>query len=373
MLAPAPVAAATSASDSALATSRVVVAHDQGALVLDARTLATLDTFRLPARPALNAAGDGHHVFLTPAGTGTVRILDAGDPTGRGAERRPHLEPGRLAGLQPAHVNGEHGRTAIVDDATGVIQVVGDDQLSSRALSVRTFAPFAPHHGIAVPLPKGYLVSVPAETSSARVGVARMTETGTIAARWDTCPGLHGEAHAKGGLVAFGCDDGIFTFRRGAVTTIAEPAGTEGRVSTLAGSEESSVLAGNYTRTQLVLADTATGTTRLVDLGMPYGSFTRDAHADVIVLATDGKVHTIDPATGAIESSVAAVPAWEVPADFSAPRPQMTVVGHHALVTDPRTSRVVQVDLEAERITRSVTVPVVPAGLLATGAAGHQH
>ena len=107
---------------SALDTSRVVIAHDTGVLVLNSRTLATLDTFRTLARPALSPAGDGRHVFLTPAGTGTVRILDAGDPTKRGAERRPGLEPGMLNGLQPAHVNSEHGRTAVFDDGTGVIQ-----------------------------------------------------------------------------------------------------------------------------------------------------------------------------------------------------------------------------------------------------------
>lgn len=357
---------------SALDTSRVVIAHDTGVLVLNSRTLATLDTFRTLARPALSPAGDGRHVFLTPAGTGTVRILDAGDPAKRGAERRPGLEPGMLNGLQPAHVNSEHGRTAVFDDGTGVIQVVADDQLSGRTLSVRTFAPFPAHHGVAVPLAKGYLVSVPAQTSSVRVGVARMTENGRIAKRWDTCPGLHGEAHAKGGVVAFGCDDGIFTDKGGVAAKIAEPTGVAGRVSTLAGSEESTVLAANYTSTQLLLADTANGTTRLVDLGMTYGTFTRDEHGDVVVLGTDGKVRTIDAGTGEIESSVTATPAWEVPASSASPRPRMTMVGHHAVVTDPRSERVVQVDLERERISRSVTLPVVPVSVLATGGA-HQH
>ena len=48
------------------------------------------------------------------------------------------------------------------------------------------------------------------------------------------------------------------------------------------------------------------------------------------------------------------------------------MVGHHAVVTDPRSERVVQVDLERERISRSVTLPVVPVSVLATGGA-HQH
>ncbi len=352
---------------------RVAIAHDNGVLVLDAKNLATLDAFRLPARPALSVAGDGRHVFLTPSGTGTVRILDTGDPDGRGAARRPAMERGVVAGMRPAHVNGEHGRTAIYDDGTGVVQVVSDDQLDSPVLSLRSFAPYAAHHGVAVPLRTGYLVSVPAEGSSARVGVARMTENGRIAARWDTCPGLHGEGGAKGGLVAFGCEDGIFTFHRGKAGKIAEPEGVVGRVGTLAGSPSSSVLAGDYTSTQLVLADTETGKTRLVDLGMAYGSFTRDDHGDLVVLGTDGKVHVIDPATGEIEASTQVVPAWSKPTDYTQPRPQMAVVGHQAMVTDPRSERVVLVDLERHRVTRSVTLPVVPTGLVVTGGTGHQH
>ncbi|MGL4177078.1 MAG: hypothetical protein ACRCSN_13475 [Dermatophilaceae bacterium] len=352
---------------------RLVVAHDTGVVVLDARTLATLGSFDLPARPGLSTSGDGRHVFLTPSATGTVRVLDTGDPQARGAERRPAMERGVIPGLKPAHVNGEHGRTAVFDDGTGTVTVVDDDQLDSPVLETRVFAPHGPHHGVAVPLTKGYLVSVPAEGSTSRVGVARMTEQGRIAQRWDTCPGLHGEAHGADGLVAFGCEDGIFTYRDGTAGKIAEPSDVAGQVGTLAGSEESTVLAGNYTETQMLLADTATGATKVVDLGQAYGSFTRDEHGDVVVLGTDGKVHVVDPETGEIESSVTAVPAWTRPAEYTTPRPVMTVVGHEALVTDPGTQRVVRVDLERGKLVRSVAFPAAPTALVATGTGGHQH
>lgn len=187
----------TPSTTTAAAVSRIVVASDQAALVLDANRLSVIDTIPMAARPGLSAAGDGRHVFLTPSGKGMVQILDTGAATADARATQPHIERGVLAGVTPGHVVGEHGRTAVFDDGTGVIQVVADADLSAAALPVRAMAPYPAHHGVTVPMAKGFLTSVPAAGSTARIGVARIRENGTVAARWDTCPGLHGEGHAK--------------------------------------------------------------------------------------------------------------------------------------------------------------------------------
>lgn len=369
LLAPTSLASASAPSSPTL-VGRIVIASDQAALVLDANRLSVIDTIPVAARPGLSAAGDGRHVFLTPSGKGMVQILDTGAPTAELRVTQPHLERGVLAGVTPGHVVGEHGRTAVFDDGTGVIQVVADADLSAAVLTVRAMAPYPAHHGVTVPMAKGFLTSVPAAGSTARIGVARIRENGTVAARWDTCPGLHGEGHAKGGVVAFGCDDGIFVYRSGAASKIAEPAGVEGRVSTLAASEDSPILAGNFTATSIVLADTQTMTTRLVELGMDYGSFGRDDEGQVVVLGTDGALHRINPLTGEVAEPLSVIPAWTKPTDYTVARPVMSIDGHRAYVTDPAARTVTLVDLETGKILRRVTLAVTPANVLA---GGHGH
>ncbi len=370
LLAPTSLASAAAQAGASPLGGRIVIASDQAALVLDANRLLVIDTIPVAARPGLSAAGDDRHVFLTPSGKGIVQVLDTGAATADSRPTRPHLEPGMLAAVTPGHVVGEHGRTAVFDDGTGVIQVVADADLSAAALPVRIMAPYPAHHGVTVPLEKGFLTSVPAAGSTARVGVARIRENGTVASRWDTCPGLHGEGHAKGGVVAFGCDDGIFLYRAGTARKIAEPAGVAGRVSTLAGSEDSPILAGNYTPTSIVLADTRTMTTRLVELGMEYGSFGRDDQGRVVVLGTDGALHRINPRTGELAAPLPVIAAWTKPVDYTVARPVMSVDGHRAYVTDPAARTVTLVDLDTGAILRRVTLAVTPANVLA---GGHSH
>lgn len=365
-LAPAtPVTASPAGSTS---SSRIVVGTDTAAIVLDAGTLSTIGTIPLAARPALAPSGSTRHVFLTPSGTGTVRILDTGAKVRGHRATAPHLEAGVLAGVRPGHVVAEHGRTAVFDDGTGVIQVVRDSSLSRTALSVRAFAPYPAHHGIALPLRHGYLVSVPAADSTARVGVARISDKGRVVSRWDTCPGLHGEGHARGGVIAFGCEDGIFVYRAGKATKIAEPL-QEGRTTTLAGSESSTVLAGNFLSTSVLLADTRTSTTRMVDLGTEYGAIGRDDEDRVVVLGTDGAIHLIDPKTGAGLGQLPVLDAWTT-ADTI--RPSMSVAGHEAFVTSPASRSVLRVDLEDGSIKAEVTLASAPTGVLAPGG-GHSH
>lgn len=348
-----------------------MVSHAGGAVILDAGTLSTVGSVSTTARPGVSPLGTGHHVALTPAATGQVLLLDTGDPARRGRAAQPHLEAGRLAGSAPGHVVGEHGKTAVFDDGSGVIQVFRDDQVERRALAVNVLAPFAAHHGIAVPLPSGYLVSVPAVGSTARVGLARIGEDGRVISRWDTCPGLHGDGPAKGGVVAFGCDDGVVLYRTGSVRKVTEPAGTTGRVSALAGTEDSPVVVGNFSSTELALIDTRSAAMRLVDLGRAFGSFTRDDSGDVVVLGVDGAVHLIDEVSGRVTGSVPAIPAWTPPTDFTVARPTMTLVDGDAVICDPRTDEVLVVDLAERRVARRATLPVDPFAVFSV--TGHQH
>ncbi|MBK6885348.1 MAG: hypothetical protein IPH03_02075 [Tetrasphaera sp.] len=95
----------TPSTTTAAAVSRIVVASDQAALVLDANRLSVIDTIPMAARPGLSAAGDGRHVFPHP------RVRDGPDPGHRAATAdaratQPHIERGVLAGVTPGHVVG---------------------------------------------------------------------------------------------------------------------------------------------------------------------------------------------------------------------------------------------------------------------------
>ncbi|MBK7623463.1 MAG: hypothetical protein IPJ14_12600 [Kineosporiaceae bacterium] len=133
---------------------------------------------------------------------------------------------------------------------------------------------------------------------------------------------MHSAGTAAGGVVAFGCDDGVVLYRTGSVRKVTEPAGATGRVSALAGTEDSPVVVGNFSSTELALIDTRSAAMRLVDLGRAFGSFTRDDSGDVVVLGVDGA----DEVSGRVTGSVPAIPAWTPPTDFTVARPTMTLV-----------------------------------------------
>src|SRR5699024_4308122 len=121
-------------------TPRIVLAHEGGVTTLDSADGSTLDATELEGYVRLNPAGDRRHVV-------------------------PHAD-----------------RTAIFADGTGEITVIDPAGLGDGELDVlRETATEAPHHGVAVPLSDGGLLTTQG-TEDARSIVQALDADGNVTA-----------------------------------------------------------------------------------------------------------------------------------------------------------------------------------------------
>lgn len=363
-----PALPATTAEAAPKTRAAILVTHADGVVALDVRNLKPVARIATSSRPTISTAEDGRHFFLVQGDKGLVQIGDL-----RGT---PHLNPLRINAVTPGHVVSHGSRTAVFDDGTGTIQLLRTKDPGKASASVRMLSPFPAHHGVAMPISGGdVLVSVPGKESGQRVGFARVqASTGKVERRWNNCPKIHGEAEAAGGVVAFGCEDGVAIYRKGKVTKAYEPAGgPDGFSSHLAGSEESPIIAGSYNATHIALIDTRTARTRLLDLGQVYGTVAW-AEDHLVALGTDGKLHLIDARRARVTATIPVIDAWTKPDDFYAARPTMTTLGHRVVVSDPASKTLRVVDLESGEVSKPTKLDVEPLAVTAAGpGAGHQH
>lgn len=202
-------------------------------------------------------------------------------------------------------------------DGTGEVNVFDPTALSSgKKPAGRTYTSATPHHGVAIELSDGSLLST-LGTEEKRTGALVLDRNDKEIARNEDCPGVHGEAAAKNEAVAVGCEDGILIYQNGTFTKIDSP-DDYGRIGNQAGSDASPVLLGDYKTdpeaelerpTRVSLIDTEKKKLRLVELGTSYSfrSLARGPHGEALVLGTDGALHVIDPDTGKVEKKI---PAW---------------------------------------------------------------
>jgi hypothetical protein len=360
---------------------RLAVATETGVVVLDARDGALLGSFETATRPNLAVAGDDRHVFLVQRDADRTQVLDAGSwASGHGDHAHyyladPTLRDAEVTGGEPVHVVSHDGRTAIFHDADGTATVFEDTALRIDSLDPEVVDTGAPHHGVVVPLTAGAVVSIPPPPGDDTLptGVTVVDEDGSELARFDDCPGLHGET-ALGDVLAFACADGVLLVEGEQAHKIGYPT-SEGRIGSFTTGAADEHLVGNYTDRSLLALNVAERTAHEIVVDLPYAARALDGHGDLAVLTIDGTLQVIDPADGDVEMTVPNVlPAFEIPEDWQEPRPVLTVVGHTAYVTDPLTSSVVPVDLEHGAVGDPFPVPGIPTAIVAVGSSAvHQH
>ncbi|ONI91054.1 hypothetical protein ALI22I_09705 [Saccharothrix sp. ALI-22-I] len=224
-------------------------------------------------------------------------------------------------------------------DGTGEVRILDKSTLASAERKVETYKAPEPHHGVAIELANGELVSTLGNKDK-RVGIQVLEKN-----RNEDCPGVHGEATAKDEVVVIGCQNGVLIYRNGAITKVKSP--TEyGRIGNQAGSDHSPIVLGDYKQdadaelerpTQISLIDTTTGTLKLVDIGASYTfrSLARGPQGEALVLGTDGKIHVIDPSKPRSPAPSRSRTAGRNPWSGSSPgRP--TSSGRHRLRDGPR-------------------------------------
>jgi hypothetical protein len=349
---PTPPAAAPAVPDPLVAT------YDGGIHVLDGRTLQLARDIPLPGFNRVNPAGDDRHVLVsTSAG---FRVLDAAAGT---------LTDLEFPGAEPGHVVRHGGRTVLFTDGTGQVRVIDPATFGTGTPSVREHTTPQPHHGVAVELANGELVTTIGNEEE-RPGIVVLDAQRREIARNEDCPGVHGEATAQGEAVVIGCETGALVYRDGAITKITSPT-PYGRIGNQAGSDASPITLGDYKQdpdaelerpTAVSLIDTRDASLRLVDIGTSYTfrSLARGPRGEGLVLGTDGQIHVIDPAAGAVTRRIPVVAPWQEPLEWQQPRPAIFVRGGTAYVSEPATNTVHAVDIAGGTKTASVTLPATP-------------
>ncbi|AXG82969.1 zinc metallochaperone AztD [Streptomyces paludis] len=348
--------ATATATPAAAVKDPLVVTFDGGLYILDGESLETAGTLALPGFNRVNAAGDKDHVIVS-TDTG-FRVLNATAQALTGIEYK---------GAKPGHVVRHAGRTALFTDGTGEVNVFDPAALSGgEKPEGRTYTSAEAHHGVAIELANGELLST-LGTEEKRTGALVLDKNDKEIARYENCPGVHGEAAAKNEAVAVGCQDGILIYQNGAFTKIDAP-DDYGRIGNQAGSDLSPVLLGDYKTdpeaelerpTRISLIDTAKKKLRLVDLGTSYSfrSLARGPHGEALVLGTDGALHVIDQNTGKTEKKIPVVGEWQEPLDWQQPRPTLFVRGTTAYISEPGKKALHALDLETGKKITSVTLP----------------
>ncbi|MGW3933638.1 zinc metallochaperone AztD [Streptomyces microflavus] len=334
----------------------LVATFDGGLYILDGESLKLAKTIDLPGFNRVNPAGDKDHVMVsTDSG---FRVLDATDQA---------LTDIEYKGAKPGHVVRHAAKTVLFTDGTGEVNVFDPTALSSgKKPSGRTYTSTEAHHGVAIELADGKLVST-LGTEEKRTGALVLDRNNKEIARNEDCPGVHGEAAAKNEAVGVGCEDGILIYKDGTFTKIDSP-DDYGRIGNQAGSDTSPVLLGDYKTdpdaelerpTRVSLIDTEKKKLRLVDLGTSYSfrSLARGPHGEALVLGTDGAIHVIDPDTGKIKKKIPVVGDWQEPLDWQQARPTLFVRGHVAYVSDPGKKALHAIDAETGKKITSVTLP----------------
>ncbi|WP_235564324.1 zinc metallochaperone AztD [Arthrobacter sp. Soil762] len=385
-------AAAGQAKESLAPSPRLVLTHDAGITVLDAKTLKPVGDTPLAGFNRLSPAGDGRHVLVATGDS--FRVYDAGVWTeahgdhGHSYAAAPRLTDRAFSATKAGHVVNHAGKTALFNDGSGKVEVLDPaaltDGLKTGLPATSTYTAPDAHHGVAITLEDGKLL-VTLGNEESRNGLALLSAPAgdggqgrTELLRNEECPGVHGEAVAGKETVVVGCEDGMLVYRGGAFTKVASP-DPYGRMGNQAGSPASPVILGDYKvdrnaelerPTRISLVNTDTGTLQQVDLGTSYSfrSLGRGPGGEALVLGTDGALHVIDPTTGEVTAAISVVGAWTEPDAWQDPRPTLFVQGSTAYVTEPAASRIHAVDLKSGKIISSTDLDHVPNEL--TGVTG---
>ncbi|MFW0791563.1 zinc metallochaperone AztD [Gordonia sp. CPCC 205333] len=357
-------------------TPRLAVSYDGGIVVLDADDLGQVADIPLDGFLRLNSAANGRNVFVSVSDG--FRVLDMGTWTRQHGDHghyytsTPNMTDLKFGGAEPGHVVPHDSRITLFSDGTGEVTVVEPVDLARGTASATSFTVPQPHHGVAVARGDGAVV-VTVGNEDKRTGLAVLDKNRNEIARTDECPGVHGEAAAAGGVLTFGCENGIVVLRGNTFTKIAS-ADSYGRIGNQAGAPDSPVVLGDY-KTQrpskdendtsierprrFTLTDTAANAIRVVDLPTSYSfrSLERGPNGTAVILGTDGALYRFDAATGRQLSRVDVIAPWTEPEEWQSAMPNLFVQGSTAYVSDPNTRTLIAVDLSSGKKIAETTLP----------------
>ncbi|QCQ17348.1 zinc metallochaperone AztD [Microbacterium sp. RG1] len=363
----APAPASSSAAEPP-AGERVAISYEGGILVLDGTTLETVGDLASEEFTRLNRAGDGSHVLVTMSEG--FQILDTGAASGSD----PALTDLVFPADAPGHVVRHAGKTVLYADGTSDTTIIDTDAFASLgdALPASTTIPGTEaHHGVSIVLEDGTLVTT-VGSANGRNGITVRDEDGTEITSNADCPGVHGEGTAADEVVVFGCENGALIYRDGEIAKVTAP-DTYGRTGNIFVTDTSPLVVGDYKNdpdaegyllSSVALIDTQKASMKVVPLpeGVSYTfrDLARGPKDLGYILATDGSIHVIDPASGELVDEFPVIAAWEGPVEWQDPHPAIVVSGDVAYVTEPAAKKVHAVDLTSGEVLASATLAVTP-------------
>ncbi|MDQ0744537.1 outer membrane protein assembly factor BamB [Clavibacter sp. B3I6] len=357
-----------SAGSGEAAGARVAVSYEGGILVLDGQSLETVSDFDSEEFTRLNPAGDDRRVMVTMSDG--FQVLD----TAAGSADEAELTDTVFEADTPGHVVRHAGKTILYADGTSDTTVFDTAALASAdgLPETETIAGVEAHHGVSIVLEDGtFLTTV--GNADGRNGVEARDASGAVIAQTDQCPGVHGEGTASGEAVVFGCEDGAILYTDGGFTKLQAPDQPYGRMGNAYVSETSPIVVGDYKTdpdaegyllNAVTLIDTEAKALRVVDLpegvGYTFRDVARGPDDKAYILASDGAIHVLDPATGELTDAFPVVDAWESPVEWQDPHPAIVVADGIGYVTEPATKEIHAVDLATGDVLSSTTLEVTP-------------
>ena len=368
--APAPAAPPADEPAPAADGPRVAVAYEGGVLVVDGTTLEVIDDLPSEEFVRVNAAGDDRHVVVTTSEG--FQFLDM-----RAAELTDLVVPAAAAG----HVVRHAGRTVLYDDATSdttIFETAALADMDGALPDAETVPGVTAHHGVSVVLEDGTLVTTVGDAKT-RTGIRATDDHGhEIAANAD-CPSVHGEGAAANEALVFGCENGALLYVDGEITKLTSP-DAYGRIGNAYTSDNSPLVvmdykndpdAEGYLLTNIALVDTEAKSLRTVALpeGVSYTwrGVVRGPSGDALMIGSDGKLHVIDPATGAVTASHAAIESWKSPSEWQQPHPAIAVAGDVVYVTDAAAQKIVALDAATGKRLAEGELPHAPNEIAVVG------
>jgi hypothetical protein len=355
---------------------RLTVADDAGTVsVHHAASGRQIFSATLPAAPSsLVALGDRRHVAAVMGTANLVQLLDSGtwtephDDHTHSHVTAPRTVGAALASTKPSHVVSEGDDVVIFSDGSGNADRYAVSALSAGRATPSVFTAAFPHHGVGVPFGDGLLVSAAPAAASRPDAVVQTAAAGKIVARFEGCPGLHGETSGAG-WAAFGCADGTLLLEGTplAAKKLAYPAAAGAlRVSTWNRSASGRHLAGALGTTGVLVLDRRASTQHLTRLdGTVHAVAIDDAKGSAIALTRDGMLHRIKLSTGAVTQSTRAIAPFTAPTGVPAPR--LTATGGRIALTEPAARRALVFATDNLRQLSGVRTAGVPAQVALTG------
>lgn len=349
---------------------RVVLAYDGGLMTIDSSTGEVVNKVRHEGFLRLNNAGDGRHIFVTDGDQ--FRLFDAGITAEKHGDHHhyffgtPKLSDAKFPAEKAGHVVVHDGATTLFADGTGEIKSFNPLKLASGEVPTLDAKTESAHHGVAVLLKNGNLLTTQGTTESR--SAVQVLDGSKVVAETTDCPGVHGEAAAqsndKGDVIVVGCENGPVIYKDGAFHKV-ETDFDYARTGNAAGSDHSDVVlmdlktdknAEHERPTQVALVNTTTGKLSTVKLDSSnwFRSLARGTEGEALVLTFDGDVVVIDEVTGKITHQIPAISPWTEREEWQEAGPILKTAGSKAYVTDATKKELKIIDLKAMKVERTV-------------------